>query len=100
MLRRRSSRLALICSLIIHLFIAAIMIHLQIEQRQSPFFDNVVLVDIIYFQRPVVRPPKPGPINARQLSQKLIHLPLRIALDLLLNHNYPQKHVQIPKHLL
>jgi hypothetical protein len=59
MLRRRSSRLALICSLIIHLFIAAIMIHLQIEQRQSPFFDNVVLVDIIYFQRPVVRPPKP-----------------------------------------
>ena len=59
MLRRRSSRLALICSLIIHLFIAAIMIHLQIEQHQSPFFDNAVLVDIIYFQRPVVRPPKP-----------------------------------------
>ena len=59
MLRRRSSRLALICSLIIHIFIAAIMIHLQIEQHQSPFFDNAVLVDIIYFQRPVVRPPKP-----------------------------------------
>ena len=59
MLRRRNSRLALICSLIIHLFIAAIMIHLQIEQRQSPFFDNAVLVDITHFQRPVVLPPKP-----------------------------------------
>ncbi len=59
MLRRRNSRLALICSLIIHLFIAAIMIHLQIEQRQSPFFDNAVLVEITHFQRPVVLPPKP-----------------------------------------
>ena len=58
MLRRRNSRLALICSLIIHLFIAAIMIHLQIEQHQSPFFDNAVLVDITHFQRPVVLPPK------------------------------------------
>ena len=59
MLRRRNSRLALICSLIIHLFIAAIMIHLQIEQRQAPFFDNAVLVDITHFQRPVVLAPKP-----------------------------------------
>ena len=59
MLRRRSSRLALICSLIIHIFIAAIMIHLQIEQQQLTSFDNAVLVDITHFQRPVVLPPKP-----------------------------------------
>ena len=37
MLRRRSSRPALICSLIIHLIAAVILMHLQIEQRQLPF---------------------------------------------------------------
>ena len=59
MLRRRSSRPALICSLIIHLIVAAIMMHLQIKQRQLPSFDDAVLVDITHFRRPVVVPPKP-----------------------------------------
>ena len=59
MLRRRSSRPALICSLIIHLIVAAIMMHLQIEQRQLPSFDDTVVVDITRFQRPKVVPPKP-----------------------------------------
>lgn len=59
MLRRRSSRPALICSLIIHFIAAVIMMYLQIGQRQLPFFDDTVLVDIIHFQRPVVEPPKP-----------------------------------------
>ena len=60
MLRRRSSRPALICSLIIHLIVAAIMMHLQIEQRQPPSFDDNVQVDITHFRRPpVVGPPKP-----------------------------------------
>ncbi len=59
MLRRRSSRPALICSLIIHLIVAAIMIHLQIEQRQLPWSDDGVLVDITHFRRPEVVPPKP-----------------------------------------
>ena len=59
MLRRRSSRPALICSLIIHLIVAVIMMHLQIEQRQLPFFDDIVQVDITHFRRPpVVVPPK------------------------------------------
>ena len=59
MLRRRSSRPALICSLIIHLIVAAIMMRLQIEQRQLSSFDNAVQVDITHFQRPEVVPPKP-----------------------------------------
>ncbi len=59
MLRRKSSRLALICSLVIHLLIAALMIYLQIEQRHPPFFDDEVIVDITHFRRPVVLPPKP-----------------------------------------
>ena len=60
MLRRRSSRPALICSLMIHLIIAAIMMHLQIEQRQFPSFDDNVQVDITHFRRPPVAvPPKP-----------------------------------------
>ena len=59
MLRRRSSRPALICSLIIHLIAAIIMMHLQIKQRQLPFFDVPVLVEITHFQRPIVEPPKP-----------------------------------------
>ena len=59
MLRRRSSRPALICSLIIHLIVAAIMMHLQIEQRQLPFLDNIVVVGITNVQRSVVVPPKP-----------------------------------------
>ena len=59
MLRRRNSRPALICSLIIHLIVAAIMMHLQIRQRQLPSFDDSVLVDITHFRRPVVVPPKP-----------------------------------------
>ena len=59
MLRRRNSRRALICSLVIHLVIAAIMMHLQIAQRQHPSFDNAVQVDITHFRRPVVVPPKP-----------------------------------------
>ena len=59
MLRRRSSRPALICSLIIHLIVAAIMMNLQIEQRQSPPFEGSVQVDITHFQRPVVAPPEP-----------------------------------------
>ena len=59
MLRRRNSRPALICSLIIHLIVAAIMMHLQIEQRQLPFFDDTVQVDITHFRRPEVVPPKP-----------------------------------------
>ena len=58
MLRRRNSRPALICSLIIHLIVAAIMMHLQIRQRQLPSFDDGVLVDITHFRRPVVVPPK------------------------------------------
>ena len=58
MLRRRSSRPALICSLIIHLIVAAIMMRLQIEQHQPPSFDDSVQVDITHFQRPVVLPPK------------------------------------------
>lgn len=59
MLRRKSSRPALICSLIIHLIVASIMMHLQIEQRRLPTFDAGVLVEITYFQRPVVLPPEP-----------------------------------------
>ena len=59
MLRRRSFRPALIYSLIIHLIVAVIMMHLQIEQRQLPFFDDTVLVEITHFQRPAVVPPKP-----------------------------------------
>ena len=59
MLRRRSSRPALICSLIIHLLIAAIMIRLHIEQLQPPSFDDALIVDITRFERPVVIPPKP-----------------------------------------
>ncbi len=59
MLRRRNSRPALICSLIIHLIVAAIMMHLQIRQRQLPSFDDSVLVDITHFRRPVVVPLKP-----------------------------------------
>ena len=59
MLRRRSSRPALICSLIIHLIAAVIMVHLQIEQRQLPPIDNAVQIDITHFQRLVVIPPKP-----------------------------------------
>ena len=59
MLRRRSSRPALICSLIIHLIAAIIMMHLQIKQRQLPFFDDPVLVEITHFQRPMVEPPEP-----------------------------------------
>ena len=35
------------------------MMHLQIEQRQLPSFDDGVLVDITHFQRSVVVPPKP-----------------------------------------
>ena len=34
------------------------MMHLQIEQRQLPSFDDGVLVDITHFQRSVVVPPK------------------------------------------
>ena len=59
MLRRRSSRPALICSLVIHLIIAAIMMRFQIEQHQLPVFDDTVQVDITHFRRPVVDPPKP-----------------------------------------
>ena len=59
MLRPRSSRPALICSLIIHLIVAAIMINLQIDQRQLPWSDDGVLVEITHFRRPVVVPPKP-----------------------------------------
>lgn len=59
MLHRRSSRPALIYSLIIHLIVAVIMMQLQIEQRQLPFFDDTVQVDITHFERPVVVPPKP-----------------------------------------
>ena len=59
MLRRRSSRPALICSLIIHLIVAVIMRHLQIEQRQLPFFDDIVQVDITHFRRPEIVPPEP-----------------------------------------
>ena len=59
MLRRRSARPALIYSLIIHLIVAAIMMHLQIEQRQLPWSDDGVQVDITRFQRPKVVPPKP-----------------------------------------
>ena len=71
MLRRRSSRPALICSLIIHLIVAVIMMYLQIEQRQLPSFDDTVLVDIIHFQRPVVapkpvEPPPPKPVEVVQ----------------------------------
>ena len=58
MLRRRSFHPALICSLIIHLIVAAIMMHLQIEQRQLSSFDDSVQVDITHFQRPAVLPPK------------------------------------------
>jgi hypothetical protein len=35
------------------------MMHLQIEQRQLPWSDDGVLVDIIHFRRPEVVPPKP-----------------------------------------
>ena len=59
MLRRRSTRPALICSLIIHLIVAAIMMHLQIEQRQLPPSDGGVQVNITHFRRPPVIPPKP-----------------------------------------
>ena len=59
MLRRRNSRLALICSLIIHLIVAAIMMQLQIEQRQLPPSDGGVQVNITHFRRPKVIPPKP-----------------------------------------
>ena len=59
MLRHRSSRPALICSLIIHLIVAAIMMHLQIEQRQLPPSDGGVQVDITHFRRTRVIPPKP-----------------------------------------
>ena len=59
MLRRRSSRPAFLCSLIIHLIVAAIMMHLQIEQRQPPPSDGGVQVDITHFRRPRVIPPKP-----------------------------------------
>ena len=59
MLHRRSSRPALIYSLIIHLIVAVIMMQLQIEQRQLPFFDDTVQVNITHFERPVVVPPKP-----------------------------------------
>ena len=75
MLRRSSSRPALICSLIIHLIIAAIMMHLQIEQRQLPWSDDSVQVDIAHFRRPeVVRPepvepPPPEPVEvAREVT--------------------------------
>ena len=59
MLRRRSSRPAFICSLIIHLIVAAIMMLLQIEQRRLPPTDNAVQINITHFQRPVVIPLKP-----------------------------------------
>ncbi|MYE90390.1 VWA domain-containing protein, partial [Candidatus Poribacteria bacterium] len=69
MLRRRSARPALVCSLIIHLIIAAIMMHLQIEQRQLPWSDDGVQVDIAHFRRPEivrpepVEPPPPEPVE-------------------------------------
>ncbi len=58
MLRPRNTRRAFICSLVIHLIAAAILIHLQIKQLQLPSSDNAVLVDITHFQRTVVVPPK------------------------------------------
>lgn len=72
MLRRRSYRPALICSLIIHLIVAAIMMHLQIEQRRLLPTDNAVQIDITHFQRPVVippelvEPPPPEPVKVVQ----------------------------------
>ena len=79
MLRRRNSRPALICSLIIHLIVAAIMMHLQIEQRQLPSFDDGVLVDITHFQRSVVVPPKqvkpPPPEPAKVVPEVLTPKP-------------------------
>ena len=79
MLRRRSSRPALICSLIIHLVVAAIMMHLQIEQRQLPPIDNAVLLDITHFQRPVVLPPRfvepPPPEPMKVVSEVSIPKP-------------------------
>ena len=69
MLRRRSSRPALIGSLIIHLIVAAIMMQLQIEERQHPWLDDGVLVEITHFKRPVVvprepvEPPPPEPVK-------------------------------------
>ena len=58
MLRRRSARPSLVCSLIIHLIVAFIIMHLQTEQRQLALFDAGVLVEITHFQRPVVIPPE------------------------------------------
>ena len=79
MLRRRNSRPALICSLIIHLIVAAIMMHLQIRQRQLPSFDDGVLVDITHFRRPVVVPPKqvkpPPPEPAKVVPEVLTPKP-------------------------
>lgn len=74
MLHRKSYRPALICSLIIHLIVAAIMMHLQIEQRQLPPTDDAVQIDITHFQRPVVIPPKivePPPPEPVKLVQEV-----------------------------
>ena len=59
MLHRRNTRRACICSLVIHLVVAAILVYLPIKQQLLPSFDDAVLVDITHFRRPVVVPPKP-----------------------------------------
>ena len=56
MLGRKSSRPFLICSLIIHLIAALIMIQMQSEQRQISSFDGSVVLDITHISRPTVRP--------------------------------------------
>ncbi len=56
MLGRKSSRPFLICSLIIHLIAALIMIQMQSERRQISSFDGSVVLDITHISRPTVRP--------------------------------------------
>ncbi|MCZ6679271.1 MAG: VWA domain-containing protein [Candidatus Poribacteria bacterium] len=71
MLRRKSSHPFLICSFIIHLIVALIMVRVQFEPRLiSPLFDNRIAVDIVHLPRPEVipreqvepaPPPEPAP---------------------------------------